>query len=67
VRFEWWWLESGSGNIGRVAVDRKKVGKIFGILKKCGSGGVKRRQWDNEWQWQGGSGAVGKRRSARFE
>jgi hypothetical protein len=25
------------------------------------------RQWHREWQWLGGSGTVGKRRSGRFE
>jgi hypothetical protein len=55
VRFEWWWLERGSGSIGRVAVVLDNIIKWQWMSVKDGS--------VCEWQWQGGSGT---RRSMQF-
>jgi hypothetical protein len=47
------------------------IGKYMDIVRHVLSVAVavvwSGRLWHGEWQWQGGSGTVGKRRSGRFE
>jgi hypothetical protein len=50
-RFEWYRLEIGSGNIGRV---------VTLVVQMCSV-------YDGEWQWLVVVGTVGKRGAMRFE
>jgi hypothetical protein len=50
-RFEWYQWQCGSGSIGRVMVGQRW---LVDFLEKKRV--VEIRQWNQEWQWMGGSG-----------